>query len=254
MIESTEPRRTAPAERTPSGEQTRAPETPDGRVVLVHRIGALLVAAVIAVFGILGLAGGLDFFSTQGDPVMGMSSNGLLSVISILTALVLVVAAARSGRLVSTVMMAVGALFLISALGHFFVLDTRANVLAFSLSNIFFSMGAGLVLLLLGSYGRVSGRIPANNPYYLDAHRDDPTRSLPPESRPVTPDEQAVDRLMADAERAAAQGFATVEQRTRVAAMAECRTPEDRRRVWSRHDAAVDAPAPTVSGPGSTPA
>lgn len=239
MTESTAPQRLAPA------------ETPDGRVILVHRIGALLVATVIAVFGILGLAGGLAFFSTRGESVMGMSSNGLLSVVSILTALGLVMASARSGRLVSTVMMVVGGLFLISALGGFFVLDTMVNLLAFTLPNIFFSMGAGLVLLLLGSYGRVSGGIPANNPYYLDAHRDDPVLALPQQTRPATPAEKAVDRMMADAERAAAQGFATVEQRTRVAAMAKVRTPEDRREVWSRHDAVPDASAPMATGPGA---
>ena len=54
---------------------------------------------MIAVFGLLGFAGGLDFFSTDGGEVLGMSSNGLLSTISLLTAAVLVVAALRSPRI-----------------------------------------------------------------------------------------------------------------------------------------------------------
>ncbi len=234
MSESSVPDRREPAS-TPS---------PDGRVVLVHRIGAGLVAATIGAFGILGLAGGLDFFSTRGQAVMGMSSNGLLSVVSLLTAVVLVMAAARSGRLVSTVMMIVGSLFLISALGHFFVLGTKYNVLAFELGNIFFSMGAGLVLLLLGSYGRVSGRIPHNNPYYLDAHRDDPEQPVTLEPGPPTPAEAALDRAMADAERATAQGHATIDQRRRVAAMAPHRTPHERRRAWASHEVERAAVAP----------
>ena len=61
-------------------------------------VAALAVAAVILVFGLLGFAGGLDFFSTDGDSILGMSSNGLLSTISVLTAAVLVVAALRSPR------------------------------------------------------------------------------------------------------------------------------------------------------------
>lgn len=216
---------------------------PDQRVVRVHRIGALVVAATIAVFGVLGFAGDLGFFSTEGQPVMGMSANGLLSTISLLTAAVLVMAAARSGRLVSTVMMVVGVLFLLSAFGHLFVLDSDLNVLAFRLSNVFFSIGAGLLLLLLGTYGRVTARLPADNPYYLDAHSHDPDVPQTYQPTPRTPAEAIVDETMAEAERASAQGYATADQRLRVADMSRVRTPEDRRRVWLSHE-------PT---PGATP-
>jgi len=216
-------------------------------VVLVHRVGALVVAATIAVFGILGLAGGLGFFSTEGQPVMGMSANGLLSSISLLTAAVLVVAAARSGRLVSTVMIVVGVLFLLSAFAHLFVLDSDLNVLAFRLPNVFFSIGAGLLLLLLGTYGRVTARLPVDNPYYLDSHRHDPAAAETVEPGPPTAAEAIVDESMAEAERAAAQGYATADQRARVADMSRVRTPEDRRRVWLSHDPTPGAaPVPGV--------
>ncbi|MBA2552766.1 MAG: DUF4383 domain-containing protein [Geodermatophilaceae bacterium] len=212
----------------------------DDHVVRVHRIGALLVAATIAGFGLLGLAGGLEFFSTQGQSVAGLSSNGLLSTVSLLTAAVLLAAAARSGRLVSTVMTVVGVLFLLSALGHFFLLGTDYNILAFEISNIFFSMGAGLVLLLLGTYARVSGRIPHDNPYYLDHHRNDPVQPQQAGLGPATPAEVAAEAAMADAERAAATGLATADQRLRVSAMARVRTSEDRRQVWMSHDLQTD--------------
>lgn len=210
-------------------------------MLVVHRIGALLVAGVIAVFGVLGLAGGLGFFSTDGEPVLGLSANGLLSTVSLVTAAVLVAAAARSGRLVSTVMTVVGVLFLLSAFGHLFVLDTDYNLLAFELPNVFFSIGAGLLLLLLGTYGRVTARLPRDNPYYLAAHDDDPAVRPEPDWSPPTPEEAIVDEAMAEAERACAQGYGTVDQRTRVAAMSHVRTPEDRRRVWLRHDAGAGA-------------
>ena len=70
----------------------------DTRVLTVHRIGAVAVAAVILVFGLLGFAGGLAFFSTSGEPILGMSSNGLLSTISVVTAAVLIAAAAARRR------------------------------------------------------------------------------------------------------------------------------------------------------------
>ena len=80
----------------------------------MHRVGAVAVALVVLVFGVLGFAGGLDFFSTSGEPILGMSSNGLLSTISVLTAAVLIGAAVRGARIASTVMIVVGSLFLLS--------------------------------------------------------------------------------------------------------------------------------------------
>lgn len=214
-------------------EADSAPDIADGRVLKVHRIGAVLVAVVIATFGLLGLAGGLDFFSTRGESVAGLSSNGLLSVISLITAGVLIVAAAVGGRRASTTMIIVGLAFLVSAFANLIVLDSERNILAFELPNVFFSIGAGLVLLLLGTYGRVSGNLPADNPYYLNAHRSDPNDPPPAFPRPPTPAETAADIAMAEAERAAAAaGAATPEQQRRIDAMSQVRAHEDRRRVW----------------------
>jgi precorrin-3B synthase len=107
---------------------------------------------------VLGFARGLDFFSTEGEDVLGLSSNGLLSTVSVVTAAVLLFAAFRSARTASTIMMGIGALFLLSALVSLALLRTHLNVLAFEMANVIFSIVAGLVLLTLGAYGRVSGR------------------------------------------------------------------------------------------------
>lgn len=203
----------------------------DTRVFTVQRIGALAVATVILVFGLLGFAGGLDFFSTDGSPILGMSSNGLLSAISVLTAAVLVVAALRSPRVASTVMIVVGALFLVSALANLAVLRTSFNVLAFRIENVVFSVVAGLLLLLLGAYGRVSGNLPADSPYARP--RTDDTE---PESYPSTPAELAAERAMRNAEIAVVNHVATADQRRRVAAMSEVHSRADRRRVWMQFD------------------
>ena len=222
-------RTTSDAGAAPDGD----PPAYDTRVFTVQRVGALAVAAVIAVFGVLGFIGGLDFFSTDGDEVLGMSSNGLLSTISLLTAAVLVVAALRSPRVASTVMIVVGTLFLLSALANLAGLRTSFNVLAFEMENVVFSVVAGLLLLLLGAYGRVSGNLPPDSPYARPRNDDVDDE---PESFPSTPEEFAAERAMREAEIAVVNHVATADQRRRVAAMAEVRSRGDRRRVWTEFD------------------
>ncbi|SEP27720.1 DUF4383 domain-containing protein [Trujillonella endophytica] len=206
--------------------------TPGQRVPVVHRIGALVVAAAIAAFGVLGLLDGLPFFSTGGNRVLGLSSNGLLSTISLVTAAVLVAAVLRGPRITSTVMIVVGSLFLLSALANLAVLRTDWNVLAFRFSNVVFSVVAGLTLLLLGSYGRVTGNLPPDSPY---AHPDDDA-APPVDESPSTPQEYAAERAMRDAEVAVVQHTATADQQRRVAAMAQVSSRTDRRRVWMSYD------------------
>ncbi len=207
-----------------------------GRVPAVHRIGAIVVAAVIAAFGVLGLLDGLDYFSTDGERIAGLSSNGLLSTISLLTAAVLVVAALRSSRIASTTMLVIGVLFLVSALANLAVLETEVNFLAFSMANVIFSIIAGLVLLTLGAYGRVSGNLPADSPYRTeDGAGDDVDTS---QQLPGTPAERAAERAMRDAELAVIEHRATDDQQRRVAAMAQVRTRADRREVWMSFDRA----------------
>jgi uncharacterized protein DUF4383 len=207
---------------------------PGDRVLVVHRIGAVVVGLVILVFGLLGFAGGLDFFSTEGERILGLSSNGLLSTISVVTAIVLFAAAFRGPRIASTVMIVVGALFLLSALANLAVLRTSLNVLAFEFPNVVFSVVAGLVLLVLGAYGRVSGNLPPESPYARPATDDDGIDVAP--EQPATPAEVAAERAMRDAEVAVVQRTATADQRARVAAMARVHSRADRRRVWMSFD------------------
>jgi hypothetical protein len=202
------------------------------RIPVVHRMGAILVALTILTFGLLGFAGGLAFFSTSGQPLLGMSSNGLLSTISVVTAIVLIAAALRGPRVASTVMTTVGVLFLVSALANLAVLRSELNLLAFEMSNVAFSVGAGLTLLLLGAYGRFTGHLPPDSPY---ARATTPIPVEPPEA-PSNPAELAAERAMRDAEIAGVNRTATPEQRRRVAAMAEVRSRQARRQVWMSFD------------------
>jgi uncharacterized protein DUF4383 len=238
----TAPAETAPADTASAGAEEQGPSdagrSPGGanRVYTVQRIGAFVVAGVIAVFGVLGLLNGLAFFSTAGERVLGLSSNGLLSVISLVTAVVLVVAALRGPRVASTVMIVIGVLFLVSALANLAVLNTSWNFLAFRLSNVAFSVVAGLVLLMLGAYGRVSGNLPADSPYARDNSGDVPPVSA--DEYPSTPAEFAVERAMREAEVAVVQHIATFDQRRRVAAMSQVTSRKERRAIWTSFDRA----------------
>lgn len=235
----------APAARAagPASSGRREPEdAPAGSPVpAVHRIGAVVVAAVIAVFGILGFADGLEFFSTDGERILGLSSNGLLSTISVVTAAVLVAAAVKGPRVASTVMIVVGALFLVSALANLAVLQTELNFLAFRFANVVFSVVAGLVLLLLGAYGRVSGNLPPESPYAHPA--EDEAVGDRSHEYPSTPAEFAAERAMRDAEVAVVQHTASADQRRRVEAMAQHRSRADRRRAWMSFDEPAGGPA-----------
>jgi hypothetical protein len=104
---------------------------------------------------------------------------------------------------------------------------------------------AGLLLLVLGAYGRISGHLPADSPY---AH----PRALvvePPDLPPSTPEEVAAEAAMREAEIAVVQHYATDDQRQRVRAMSGVHTREQRRRVWMQEDR-----YPSVREPGAAPA
>ncbi|MFD7736092.1 DUF4383 domain-containing protein [Kitasatospora phosalacinea] len=150
--------------------EPRDPSTTDRRLSRIHRLGAGLCALVLLVFGALGLADGLPYFGTRGERVAGLSGNGLLSTVSIVTAAVLLAAALRGGRTASTVTIAVGTLFVLSGFVNLALLDSSANLLAFRVPNVLFSFAAGLLIATCGMYGRISGGLPHDNPYWRRRH------------------------------------------------------------------------------------
>jgi hypothetical protein len=169
----------------------------------------------------------VPFLSTQGERLLGLSSNGLLAVVSVAVAAVLLGAAVRGPRVASTVMIALGVLFLLSAVVNTALVGTSLNLLAFQLSNVVFSVVVGSLLLVLGAYGRLSSNVPIDSPY---AHPQPPV-SDPPEL-PSTPEEVAAEAAMREAEIAVVQHCATEHQRRLVQAMTEVHTRAERRRMW----------------------
>ncbi|MFG2480697.1 DUF4383 domain-containing protein [Streptomyces fagopyri] len=145
----------------------------DHRLGRVYRGGAALMGAFLVVFGTLGLVDRVGFFSTSGAMVMGLGSNGVLSVVSLLMGTVLLGGAVMGGNTASTVNICAGVAFLAAGFVSLALLDTRFNVFAFHLQNVCFSFLAGLLLMTFGMYGRGSGSLPHDNPYWRSRHHHD---------------------------------------------------------------------------------
>ena len=222
-----------------------------GRLDRVHRVGAAAFGIMLCAFGALGLLDRLDLFSTRGRPIVGLSSNGLLSVLSLVVGAALIAAAVRGGRTASSALVVVGAAFMASGIANVLVLTTALNVLAFTMANVVFSLVAGALLLIVGAWGRFTGRLPPDNPYRRERHPGEDRDPTVLEEQPAdgqgsgvadrlpTAYHDAVDvadvRDMAEAERAAARGGATPAQTEGVHDAARSRRGEDRLEGWRRH-------------------
>lgn len=220
---------------------------PDHPLSKVYRYGAALFGLGLTIFGILGFAQRLAFVTTHGAVIFGLSSNGLLSAISIVVGIVLIWAAIKGGAAASTTNAVIGGLFVLSGLANLAVLDTPLNLLAFRIQNVAFSLIVGMLLLFVGLYGRVSMRLPENNPYRMARHHEDPdadhSAELAAEQRRMT----EIDELVR-AELAVAEGHATPGQQRMVLDDARQRAQATRREVYERQrrDHAGE-PAPPMS-------
>ncbi|MEV5975915.1 DUF4383 domain-containing protein [Streptomyces sp. NPDC052114] len=142
----------------------------DHRLSRVYRVGAGLMGLVLLAFGVLGLIDKIGFFDTRGDTVAGLNTNGALSVLSIAVGLLLFVGMVIGGNAASTLNMVIGVVFILSGFVNLALLDSRFNFLAFRIQNVLFSFVVGLLLMTFGMYGRVSGGLPHDNPYWKARH------------------------------------------------------------------------------------
>ncbi|GAA3365541.1 hypothetical protein GCM10017744_068690 [Streptomyces antimycoticus] len=148
----------------------------DHQLSKFYRVGAGLMGLVLVAFGILGLIDQVGFFDIGGDTVAGLNTNGALSVLSIVIGLLLFVGMVIGGNFASTLNLVLGILFLLSGFINLAVLETTFNFLAFRMQNVLFSFVVGLVLMWFGMYGRVSGGLPHDNPYWVSRHPEQAER------------------------------------------------------------------------------
>lgn len=193
----------------------------------VHRVGAAAIGGFLLLFGVLGLSRGLAFLAPAGSPVMGLTTNGLLSVVSVVVGVALAGASLRGGPAASTVSLVVAVGFLVSGLVNVFLLSSPMNMLAFTLPNVLFSFAVGATLLILGAYGRISGGLPPDSPYSSES---DAAAAVP--QAPRGPGEVTAAVELVEAERARARHAATPEQVGRLAEVDRQRSSGDRRRAW----------------------
>ena len=99
----------------------------------LHRISAAVVGGFVFVFGLAGLGGRPEMFSTEGPVVFGMTTNGLLAFVSLAIGILLLFAAVFGGPVVGWVAIAGGAGFFLSGVVNVFLLGTSLNVMAFTM-------------------------------------------------------------------------------------------------------------------------
>ncbi|MFS7880287.1 DUF4383 domain-containing protein [Streptomyces asiaticus] len=166
----------------------------DHRLSKFYRVGAGLMGLVLVAFGILGLIHRVGFFDTGGDTVAGLNTNDTLSVLSVAVGLLLFIGMLIGGNLASTLNMVLGLLFLLSGFVNLALLETPYNFLAFRMQNVLFSFVVGLLLMWFGMYGRVSGGLPHDNPYWVTRHPEQAEREAAHARELVAARERAAER------------------------------------------------------------
>ncbi|MFF5444821.1 DUF4383 domain-containing protein [Streptomyces sp. NPDC012888] len=145
----------------------------DHKLSKVYRVGAGLTGLLLVAFGILGLTDNVGFFDTGGDRVLGLNTNGALSVLSICVGLLLFTGMVIGGNFASTLNIVLGVAFIASGFVNLALLETGLNFLAFQIQNVLFSFVVGVMLMWFGMYGRVGSALPHDNPYWRARHPEE---------------------------------------------------------------------------------
>lgn len=206
----------------------------------MHRIGAIVIGLALCGFGAAGLAGVGSVF--PGSGLGGGMGAGLLATIVVVFGVGLIAAAAVDGPTASTALVVLGAVFVIAGLLGLFALDRYlVGSLRVALAHVVFCLVAGSLCVSVGMYGRLTGQLPADNPYRLRGggrnrlsqlwHDEDLTQTTPPGPEAAARRLRRTEEL-AEAEYAVAEGTATPEQTDQVMEDSARRAEERRNAAW----------------------
>jgi len=122
----------------------------------LYRGLVLLMGVYVLVFGIWGYAvtSDLPFFGTEGEWVLFLRTNPAFSVLSILCGLALIAAAVIGRNVFVRATLTAAVVFMVAGLTMMALLQTDANILAFSMVNCIFSFVFGMVALAAALYGK----------------------------------------------------------------------------------------------------
>ncbi|WP_422753445.1 DUF4383 domain-containing protein [Micromonospora sp. WMMD708] len=123
----------------------------------LYRVFAGLVGLYILVFGAFGVVQtwGEPLFARGSHWALGLRTNLAFSLVSVVFGVVLIIGASRRGNLGHIMNLTAGVVFMVTGLAMMSVLQTRANILNFSMSTVIVSLLFGLLLLATGLYDKI---------------------------------------------------------------------------------------------------
>ncbi|GHJ10276.1 hypothetical protein TPA0907_46430 [Micromonospora humidisoli] len=123
----------------------------------LYRVFAGLVGLYILVFGAFGIVQtwGEPLFARGSHWALGLRTNLAFSLVSVVFGVVLIIGASRRGNLGHVMNLTAGVVFMVTGIAMMSVLQTRANVLNFSMSTVIVSLLFGLLLLATGLYDKI---------------------------------------------------------------------------------------------------
>ncbi|MBM7079572.1 MULTISPECIES: DUF4383 domain-containing protein [Micromonospora] len=123
----------------------------------LYRVFAGLVGLYILVFGAFGVVQtwGEPLFARGSHWALGLRTNLAFSLVSVVFGVVLIIGASRRGNLGHVMNLTAGVVFMVTGIAMMSVLQTRANILNFSMSTVIVSLLFGLLLLATGLYDKI---------------------------------------------------------------------------------------------------
>lgn len=127
----------------------------------LYRALTLLAGVYVLVLGAIGIVktSGLDLFAQPGEAalpwVLGLRMNPAFAYLSVAAGLVMVAAAVIGRNLDYYANLVAAGVFMVIGTAMLALLQTDANILGFSMSNVVVSYILGMVAMTAGLYGKV---------------------------------------------------------------------------------------------------